>query len=108
MSSPVDAAQSWVNEYQARFGTVPAMHDAKSELENCVQMCQDLIGERDRLRAQLAQVEAERDQYRRSLSAMLAKDYRGLALDKETVFAQMVKKPTLAEVIADLEREQEG
>jgi hypothetical protein len=107
MSSPVDAARTWVSEYQARFGAPPGMQEMKAELERCVQMCQELIAERERSQWKLAQVEAERDQYRKSLSALLAKDYRELTLDKQTIFAQMVQEPPLAELLAGLARHQE-
>jgi hypothetical protein len=104
MSSPVESSHAWEHEFQARFGTLPGATPNPGEREQLVQMCKDLLAQRERLRADLQRVQAERDQYLKSLAGYLAKECPRFDLDQEALFAQVVQEPTLRELIDDLER----
>jgi hypothetical protein len=68
------------------------------------QLYEKVRKERNRLRKELAEVKKEREAYRRSLGAAMAKLYP-LEFDEEEVLAQMRRGdgPSLADVIAELE-----
>jgi hypothetical protein len=104
MSSPVDAAQAWAHEYQARFGAAPGTAEMKAELERCVQMCQELLAERDRMRLDLARLAAEHDQYLKSLYHYIAKEEEAVDFDEEKLLAEARSQPPLRQLIAELEQ----
>lgn len=108
MASPVNASQAWVDEFRSRFGASPDSHKLELELARSIQLGQELLAERERLRAQVARLQGERDQYLRCLSAYLAKAFPRVELDKEAIFAEMDKEPTLDQLIAELERGMEN
>lgn len=104
MSSPVDAAQAWVNEYQARFGAQPGVQETQAELERCVELAKQLLQQRDDLRLELAHVQKEREEYLQALYALTHKDF---AIDKARALALFGKQPPLAELLAELEAQGE-
>ncbi len=107
MSNPVESSRAWEHEFQARFGTLPGATPHPGERAQLVEMCQELLAERERLRADLERVQAERDQYLKSLAGYMAKECPRFDLDQETLFAQVVQEPTLRELIDELEREED-
>ena len=70
--------------------------------KNWQELCNDLKEERDRLHLELAKVKAERDQYLKAVYAMIPEEDIEVP-DKKTVLAQLGEKPTLQELIAELE-----
>jgi hypothetical protein len=66
---------------------------------NCPQ-CQELEGDRRRLRQELVTVKAERDQY---LKALYALTYEDCDFDKDALLALVGKRRPLKELIAELE-----
>src|SRR5579864_9162947 len=106
MSSPVDATQAWANEYQARFGVAPGTRELKAELESCIQMCKELLLERERLRAELTRVQEEREDYYHALNTLLQEEHTNFTMTKEEALAQFGKQPSVAELIAELEQVQ--
>jgi hypothetical protein len=104
MSSPVDAAQAWVHEYQRRLGPAPGTEELKAELERCVQMCQELLAERERLRVEMARIAAERDQYLKSLYHYIAKEEEAAPFDEEKMLAEARHQPPLRQLIGELKQ----
>src|SRR5438552_3928968 len=96
MSSP---PQTWQSEFQARFGTIPPA----AQGERLVQLCKELIAEREQLRDALARTQAERDQYLKSLYHYLRKEHEKLDFDEARLFAEAVSEPPLDQLIAELD-----
>jgi outer membrane protein TolC len=104
MPRDIDAFQAWLIECQARFGSVPGAEQFKAELERAMELGKELVRERDRLQGELVRAEAERDGYLRALARYMAKEFPELRdIDENALRAQVVQKPTLAELIAELE-----
>jgi hypothetical protein len=100
MSNTVDAAQAWVNEYASRQGDAPGVNELKSELDRSVEMCRQLLDERENLQARLQQLQAERDMY---LDAVYALTHKEFDFDKDELLAQCANQQPLAEFLAELE-----
>lgn len=89
-------------------GEAPAptkMLDSIAESRKCEQRCAEMIEECDRLRAELAKMQAERDQYRKSLLFYLAKESEPPTFTREAVFAAVETEPSLGELLAELKKE---
>jgi hypothetical protein len=87
-------------EFQARFQQPPGASSEK-ELARWQQLCREVIEEREKLRADLARLQTERDDYRRSLIAIFAKE--DIPFTREEVFASLGERPTFHELIRELE-----
>jgi hypothetical protein len=62
----------------------------------------ELIAERDRLRAELAQTQTERDSYLKTVYYYLRKEAPIPTFTKEEVFAHIDDKPTFEDVVAEI------
>ncbi|MBI2807580.1 MAG: hypothetical protein HYX68_21575 [Planctomycetes bacterium] len=67
--------------------------------------CAELTSERDRLRADLAKSQAEREAYLHAVYACLRKDYSAPTFTRDEVFAAIEHEPSLRDLIAELKRE---
>jgi hypothetical protein len=105
MSTPIDATRAWEHEFRVRFGAVPTGKEDPVEYERLARLCNDLLVERDRARADLVRMQAERDQYLKSLYALTHKEF---AIDKSEAMAHFGKQPPLADLLAELEAQGEG
>ena len=94
MSSPIENNPTAVSVFQAHFGTPPGSQDAKTECEKWEQLCEKLLMERERLRAELEKERVDR----------MCKDFKP-ELTMEQVYAQVDRETTIEQIIADLERE---
>jgi hypothetical protein len=65
-------------------------------------LCAELIAEREKLRAELARSQADRERFQKSLFHELCKDYKP-DYDRATGFAHLDDKPSVHEIIAELE-----
>lgn len=101
MSCPIEAARTWVSEYEARDHS-PAGSELRAELDHSVQVCRELLKESERLRAELDQAHAERDNYLDALYEASRVDFN---LPKAEALAHFGKQRPLRELIAELERE---
>src|SRR6476620_7157091 len=95
MSNPVESLVQPAHEFQTRFGAPPDVQKPEAEVERWMQMCKELLEERDRLRA-------ERDELRRAVLALTREE---IPFTREEVFASIGQKPTIRELIEELERE---
>jgi hypothetical protein len=68
--------------------------------ERCQQLCDELRDEMGKMSRELAAVQAERDQYLKALYALTRED---IDFDKKTLLAELGQKPTLEELISELE-----
>ena len=77
------------------------MSSAKVEQDESAerQKCKEIIEERDQLKKKVAELEKERDAYLEALCALIPA--------KEELFAYVGKEPSLKELIAQLENDQE-
>jgi hypothetical protein len=65
--------------------------------------CKELLAERERLRAELAEIKIERDLYRKALQTTLPVEE--VAFTKEDILAQRGRQPSLYKLINDLEKD---
>jgi hypothetical protein len=79
--------------------------DLAAECRKWESRCAELTEERDRMRAELAKLQAERDQYLKTVYYFVSKDYTPPDFTKEEALALAETEPTFAELIAELERE---
>lgn len=89
-------------EFEARFQQPPVASPHDQEMARWQQMCKELIEERERLRAELAQTKSERDEFRRALIAPFAA--KEVPFAKEEALASLDERPTLHELIEELDR----
>jgi hypothetical protein len=100
MSNDVHDAQVWINEYQARCGVVQATPKLKEDLERSVELCRQLLQERNRLRSELEQLRSDNARY---VQALYALTHQQFDIDKADALAQFGKEQPLAALIAELE-----
>ena len=103
MSNPIQSMPTPTGEFQARFGGPPGSSGLAADCKNWENLCGELLADRHKLREELARSQRERDQYLKSLYHLLCKDYKP-DFDRETAFAHIDDKPTIQELIAELER----
>ena len=89
-------------EFETRFQQPPAAKVDEKELARWKELCRAAIEERDRLRTELTEVTKERDCYRKSLIAELAKE--DIPFTKEEIMACRGQHPTMDELIEELRR----
>jgi hypothetical protein len=106
MASPVDASQTWTDEFQKRFGIAPGSQDERVELERWKQLCQELLAERDQLRVELARVQKNHDMYHEAFGALMKKELAKYAFTKESLLAESAGQPSLQQLVAELERDE--
>ncbi|MBI2808088.1 MAG: hypothetical protein HYX68_24145 [Planctomycetes bacterium] len=102
MSNPISPGPTPIGEFQSHFGGPPGSSDLQAECKKWEKLCADLLAQRETLRAELAEKQAECEMYRRSMFHNLCKDYKP-DVDEAIGFAHMDDKPTVQELIAELE-----
>ncbi len=107
MSNPIQSMPTPTGEFQAHFGGPPGSTDVAAECKKWEKLCGELLAERQELRAELAKAQTERDQHLKSLYHLLCKDYI-CPYTREELFANAVYEPSMEDLIAELDRDQEG
>ncbi len=102
MSNPIHAIATPTGEFQAHFGGPPGTADVAAECKKWEKLCGELLAEREKLRAEMAQMRREYDACKKSLFHLAFKDDK-FDYDREIAFAHLDDKPTLEELIAELE-----
>jgi hypothetical protein len=102
MSNPIQSIPTPTGEFQAHFGGPPGSSDFAAECKKWEKLCGELLVEREKLRAELANLQGEHDACRSSLLHLAWKDYK-LDMDEAVGFAHLDDKPSLRELIAELE-----
>jgi hypothetical protein len=82
-----------------------APRDSNLDIGELQRRCEELIHERDGLKAALAKTQTERDGYLKTVYHFMCKDYVPPPFTKEEVFAHLDDKPSFEELIVELERE---
>jgi hypothetical protein len=106
MSSAIDSSAAWESEFRARFGSTGAP-DAPAERERLIQMCQELLAERDQLRLKLARLQEAHDVYYRAFGALMKRELAKLCvdLDLETLRKETAGRMSFQELVAQSEAE---
>ena len=85
----------------------PTATNGATESMTWEKRCAEVTAERDRLREELARITSERDSYLKSLYYYLRKEASPPNFTKEELFAHVGDKPTIYDVIAELEADLE-
>lgn len=91
MSATIQPNFTAVAIFQAHFGATPGSQDPKAECEKWAQLCDQLLAERERLRAELEK--ARLDQFWKEFQPM----------SMEEVYAQVDRETTMDQIITELE-----
>src|SRR4051794_16177457 len=102
MSTPVETGTQWASEFQARFGAAPGAQTAEAEREKLIALCNELLADRERLRAELAAARAERDDFRQGILVLTRKEF---PFSKEELLAQVSRGPSLRELVNELKKD---
>lgn len=102
MAEPIQSTPTPTSEFQSQFGVPPGSSDIAAECKKWENLCGELLAEREQLRADLAKVERESASYRKSLIHLMRKNFND-DFDVDLAFAHIDDKPTLEELIAELE-----
>jgi hypothetical protein len=78
-------------------------HGGEVAKEHWQRRCEELAQENDRLRAELAQMTKERDDYLKALNAMIPEP--DIDCTKEELFAQIDPGPSILEIIEEFRRD---
>ena len=88
---------SWLpSEFEGRFQSTSGSGAVKKELARWQELCRELLAERERMRAELAQVREERDQYIQRVYYLIRED---VPFTREEVFASLGKSPSIEDWI---------
>jgi hypothetical protein len=90
-------------EFQSHFGGTPGASDPASECKKWETLCGTLLAERESLRAELAKSQADCLQFRNALLQRFRAEFKPDDFDEAVGFAHLKDKPTLRELIAELE-----
>jgi hypothetical protein len=99
MSIVIPGNSTAINIFQTNFGLTPGSQDPKLECEKWQQLCNELLADRERLRAELEKARLDQicsDWERQPIGSM------------EEVLANVDRTTTLDEVIAGFRRELEA
>ena len=107
MSNPIPMIPTPTGEFQAYFGGLPGSSDLAAECKKWEKLCGDLLAQRAKLCDELTEVRSERDRYMKSIYHLMCKDYV-CPYTKEELFANAIFEPTMEELIAGLELDQES
>jgi hypothetical protein len=102
MSNPTQSVPTPTAEFQAHFGGPPGSSDLAAECKKWENFCGELLAEREKLRGELAQMQREYEACRQALFHELCKNYKP-DYDEKIGFAHLDDKPSLRELIAELE-----
>ena len=97
MSNPIQTIPTASGAFQAHFGAPPGSQDAKAECEKWQRLCDDLLAERERLRAELE---------KRRLEEFFKEPIPDRTM--EDVYAQIDREASIDQIIADLKMELEA
>jgi hypothetical protein len=103
MSNPIHSMPTPSGEFATHFGAPPGSSDTAADCKNWEKLCGELLAEREKLRAELTKLHHECKSYKRSLIHLMSKDFDP-SFDKELAFAHADDKPTIQEIIAELEQ----
>lgn len=105
MSTPMQTPPSARGELQSHFGTPPGSPDLAAECKRWENLCAELLAEREKLRAELALAERQVELNWEARFHEWAKDYEPdfTAEDVAEAMARIHEKPTLRDIIAELE-----
>ena len=106
MSSPTESVPTPISEFQSSIGATPGNADAKAECKQWEHVCGELIAQREQLRAELARVTAERDAYFKAWWQLECSNYQS-PYTKDELFSFLDQKPTVQEIIEELDRARE-
>ena len=81
--------------------------DLAAQCKKWERQCAELSEERDRLLAELAKTKSERDAYLKEVYFHFRKEAPAPSFTKEEVFAHLDDKPTIHDLIAELEQDVE-
>jgi hypothetical protein len=107
MSNILPSAPTATGEFQAQFGSPPGSSDLTAECKKWEKLCGELLADRQKLREELAKLRAERDAYYKALMRAECENYV-CPHSKEELFANAIYEPTIPELLAELEKRQEG
>lgn len=96
MTGTIQTNDKAVAVFQAHFGAAPGSQDANSECEKWEQLCDQLLADRERLRAELEKARLDK----------ICKDFKP-ELTMEIVYSQVDRETTMDQIITDLEHEAE-
>ena len=108
MSTPIRSMPTPTGEYQTHFGSPPGSSSLAADCKNWENLCGKLLAEREKLRAELAQMRREYDACRKTLFHFQCRDYTPPDFDREQAFAHIDDKPTVEELIAELQNAPEN
>ena len=81
-----------ISMFQAQFGSPPGSQDAKNECEKWERLCNELLADRERLRAELERVRLDK----------ICKDFKPV-FTREEIYAQVDCETTIDQLITELE-----
>ncbi len=81
-----------VGVFQAHFGALPGSQDARAECERWERLCEQLLADRERLRAELEKARLDK----------ICKDFKP-NLTMEMVYSQVDRATTMDQIISELE-----
>jgi hypothetical protein len=96
MSNPIQSNGTATTVFQAHFGAPPGSQDAKAECEKWQRLCDELLAERTRLRAELEKIR---------LDAFCREPIPNLTM--EEVYARVDHGTSLDQLIAGFKKELE-
>ncbi len=104
MSNSIQPPATPLDEFQAHFGAAPGTLDAKAECEKWQRLCAELLAERDKLRAALADEQAAHE---RTVLTMM-RDEVDPNLTMEEIYASIDRGTSFEQLIAELRAEAEA
>jgi hypothetical protein len=92
MSNTIHPNFTAMSIFQAYFGAPPGSQDSKIECENWQRLCDELLADRERLRAELEKARLDK----------ICKDFKP-TFTMEEVYSQVDRQTTIEQIIAELE-----
>jgi len=97
MSNSIQPGFTASGIFQAQFGAPPGSQDAKTECEKWQRLCDELLADRERLRAEVEKGRLEK----------FCNDFKP-EFTMEEIYAQVDRETTMTEIIAGLEQAAEN
>lgn len=99
MSIPTQSTPTAAGVFQAHFGAPPGSQDAVADCEKWQRLCDELLAERARLRAELEKARLEQ----------IFREWDSLPIQTmEEVYAQVDRSTTLEQLVAEMREELEA
>ena len=105
MSNPIQSVPTPTGEFQAHFGGPPGSSDLAVDCKKWENLCGELIGEREKLRAELTELRRMYEACSKTLFHLKCKDWK-FEFDPSAhadALAHIDDKPTVAEIITELQ-----